>query len=182
MNLTGAHRHRLLAVARGTSLEDVVASPDGRHFAFVGEKDEDANPFHRGLLVARRDGSHLHTLVPYRFDVGTHFDWSAANGHLVYTRWSESPEGHEANVVVIRPDGSHPKQLTHVRTEGRAAGGATFSPDGTRVVYRFARLDLERYWLCTMRVDGSDKTRLRRFDTPPQGNAWAPVARASHHR
>jgi Tol biopolymer transport system component len=174
MDLTGRHRHRILAAAPGTTLGDVDVSPSGRRIAF--ESTDDALPFRRALFVARRDGTHVRTLVPYRDDVGVHFDWSPTGQWLVLTRWSENPPGHEANVALVRPDGSRQKQLTHVHTPGRAAGGATFSPDGRWVVYRFANLDQERYWVNTMRVDGSHKTRILQLDTIPEENAWAPRA------
>jgi Tol biopolymer transport system component len=177
MDRLGRHRHRILAVAPGTSPEDVVLSPDGRRIAFESGRDADVAPFQRALLVARRDGTHLRTLVPYRFDVGVHFDWSSTGRWLVYTRWSESPAGHEANVVLIRPDGSRQRQLTHVDRIGRASGGATFSPDGRRVVYRFANLESQRYWISTMHLDGTHKTRIRELSLPPGGNAWAPGVR-----
>jgi Tol biopolymer transport system component len=175
MSLSGTHRHRILAVAPNTTPEDVVLSPDGHRIAFESTFDPSLNAFHRALLVARRDGTHLHTLVPYRLDVGVHFDWSSTGRWLVYTRWSESPPGHEANVVLIRPDGSRQKRLTRVRRTGLSAGGATFSPDGRQIVYRFANADKGRFWLCTMGLYGASKTRIRELSLPPQGTAWAPT-------
>ena len=171
MDLRGRDRHRILAVARGTFPEDVVLAPSGRRLAF---ESTGAKPFHRALMVARRDGTHVRTLVRPRFDVGVHFDWSPTGRWLVYTRWSESPPGHESNVVLIRPDGSHARHVTHAHRSGRAAGGATFAPDGRQIVYRFANLDKPAYWLCVMRLDGSGKTRIRHLSIPPQGTAWAP--------
>jgi Tol biopolymer transport system component len=172
MDLTGGHRHRILAVGAQRELGSIALSPDGRRIAF--ESTNLSRPYRRALLVAGRDGTHLHTLVPGQLDVGVHFDWSATGRWLVYTRWSESPPGHEANVALISPDGSRHRRLTHVDTPGRAAGGATFSPDGRLVVYRFANFDKERYFLCTMRVDGTGRRRLLALDLPPEENAWAP--------
>jgi len=180
MDLSGNDRHRILAVAPNTNPEDIVVSPDGRRIAFVSTYDPDLTPFRRALMVARRDGTHLHTLVHYRYDVGTHFDWSSTGRWLVYTRWSENPHGREANVVLLRPDGSRQKRLTWVHRTSLSAGGATFSPDGEQVVYRFANLDKQRYWICTMRVDGTHKTRIRELKFSPQGSAWAPRVRRSH--
>jgi Tol biopolymer transport system component len=177
MDLSGGHRHRILAVAPQTNPEDVVVSPDGRRIAFESTYDPDLAPFRRALMEADRDGTHVHTLVPYRYDVGVHFDWSPNGRWLVYTRWSENPQGHEANVVLIRPNGSQHVRLTRVHTPGLSAGGATFSPDGKQVVYRFANADRQRYWICTIRVDGTRNTRIREFSLPPQGSAWAPVFR-----
>jgi len=177
MDRLGRHRHRILAVPAGTSPEDVVVSPSGRRIAFEASMDADVKPFHRALLVARRDGTHLRTLVPYRFDVGVHFDWSSTGRWLVYTRWSENPPGHESNVVLIRPDGSRQRQLTQVHRVGRAAGGATFSPDGQQIVYRFANLESQRFWLSTMDLDGTHNMRIRQLTTAPQGTAWAPRPR-----
>ncbi len=174
MNLSGEHRHRILAVAPQTNPEDIVVSPDGQRIAFESTYDPDLTPYQRALMVVDRDGSHLQTLVPYRYDVGVHFDWAATGGWLVYTRWSENPEGHEANVVLIRPDGSDQQRLTHVHASDLSAGGATFSPDAKQVVYRFANADQQRYWLCTMRVDGTHKRRLAELTFSPQGTAWAP--------
>jgi Tol biopolymer transport system component len=119
----------------------------------------------------------VHTLVPYSLDAGVHFDWSSTGRWLVYTRWSENPPGHEANVALISPDGSRQRELTQVDTSGRAAGGATFSPDGKWIVYRYANLDKQRYWLSTMRVDGSHKRGILLLPIPPEENAWAPKVR-----
>ena len=174
MDLHGRHLHRILRAAPNTGIEDVVLSPDGRRIAFESGIDPNLQPFHRAILVAHRDGTHLRTLVRYRFDAGVHFDWSSSGRWLVYTRWSENPPGHEANVVLVRPDGSREVHLTHVRRAGRAAGGATFSPDGRQIVYRFANLDAPHFWLATMHLDGSHKTRIRELAGPPQGTVWAP--------
>jgi Tol biopolymer transport system component len=173
MDLSGGHRHHILAAAPGTTPGDVDLSPNGLRFAF--ESTNDAKPFRRALKVARRDGTHVHTLVPSRVDVGVHFDWSSTGRWIVFTRWSENPPGHEANVALIRPDGSRQKRLTHVDTAGRAAGGATFSPDGRWIVYRYANLDKEHYWVSTMRVDGSHQSRILQLSLPPEENAWAPM-------
>jgi Tol biopolymer transport system component len=174
MDLTGHHRHRILRVARQTTPEDVVVSPDGRSIAFESTYDPDLKPFNRAIFTARRNGTHLHTLVPYRYDAGVHFDWSSGGRWLIYTRWSESPNGHNANVFLISPNGSHQKRLTSVHPTGLSAGGATFSPDGRKVVYRFADADRGLNWISTMRVDGSHNTRIRKLTPPPQGTAWAP--------
>jgi Tol biopolymer transport system component len=180
MDLSGHHRHRILAVAPQTTPEDVVLSPDGSRIAFESTYNPDLTPFRRALMMVHRDGTHLHTRVPYRYDIGVHFDWSSSGRWLVYTRWSENPEGHEANVVLIRPDGSRQKRLTRVHATGFSAGGATFSPEGKQLVYRFANANKQRYWICTMRVDGTHKTRIRELALPPQGSAWAPQLRAQH--
>ena len=172
MDLTGGHRHRILAVAPGMTLGSIALSPSGRRIAF--ESTDESRPFRRALLVAGRAGTHVHTLVPAKVDVGVHFDWSATGRWLVYTRWSESPPGHQANVALISPDGSRHRRLTHVDTPGRAAGGATFSPDGRRVVYRFENDDAGRYWISTVRVDGTHRTRVIRLPEKPEENAWAP--------
>ena len=177
MDLSGRHRHRILAVVPGTFPDEVVVSPDGRHIAFESTIEPEVEPFHRALYVVRRNGTHLQTLVPYRFDVGVHLGYSPRGHWLVYTRWSENPNGHEANVVLIRPNGSDEHRLTSVHRPGRSAGGATFSPDGKRIVYRFQDLNAERYWICTMRTDGSDKVRVREVPATPQANAWAPRVR-----
>lgn len=177
MNIFGQRRHRIRAAASDTEIEDVVLSPNGRQVAFESGLDPDIRPFQRALLVMRRNGTHLRTLVPYRFDAGTHFDWSTTGRWLVYTRWSENPQGHEANVVLISPDGSRHVQLTGVHRTGFGAGGATFSPDGRMVVYRFADLEHERFWITTMHVDGTHKTRIRELSAPPQGTVWAPQVR-----
>lgn len=177
MGRFGHHRHRILRLPAGNPPDVLALSPNGRRLTFQIDRD-DVQAFHRALFVARRDGTHLQTLVPYRFDVGSNFDWSSTGRWLVYTRWSENPNGHEANVVLIRPDGSSQQRLTNVHRSGRSAGGATFSPDGQLVVYRFGNLDSGHYWLRTMHLDGTHKTTLREFTAaPPQGINWAPKAR-----
>jgi Tol biopolymer transport system component len=177
MDRFGRHRNRILPVPAGNPPDVVALSPNGRRFAFGTDKD-DVKPFHRAIFVARRDGTHLRTLVPYRLDAGTNFDWSSTGRWLVYTRWSENPNGHEANVVLIRPDGSSQHRLTNVHRSGRSAGGATFSPDGQMVVYRFGNLDSGHYSIRTMHVDGTHNRLIRRFAVaPPQGIRWAPKVR-----
>jgi dipeptidyl aminopeptidase/acylaminoacyl peptidase len=178
MDRFGRHRHRILPIPAGTSTDTIALSPDGRRIAFEAGKDPDVQPFHRALFVARRDGTHLRTLVPYRLDAGSNFDWSSTGRWLVYTRWSENPNGHEANVVLIRPNGSSQHRLTSVHRTGRSAGGATFSPDGQMVVYRFSNLDSGHYSIRTIHVDGTHNRLIRRFTVaPPQGIHWAPKVR-----
>ena len=73
-------------------------------------------------------------------------------------------------------NGMEPAAMWAALRRGLSAGGATFSPDAKQIVYRFADADQERYWLCTMRVDGTHKTRITELADSPQGTAWAPTS------
>jgi Tol biopolymer transport system component len=173
INRSGGDRRRVLNVSdagRGDLYaEGLAVSPDGSHIGFVVQRGSG-----RGLFVVRRDGTHVHQIVAFRQDVGLRFDWAPDGRHLVYTRHSDSRGGHNANVVRIRPDGTHARLLTHVTKPGVGVGVGTYSPNGHWIVYRHQNDNTGVYRLVKMHPNGSDKTRILRAPSSPGGIVWGP--------
>jgi TolB protein len=167
MNVHGGNVRTILA-RRRLDMFDPNVSPDGRTVTFVMERGRG-----RALYRIRLNGSHLRQIVPFRFDVGTHYGWAPDGRHIVFTEYSDHRDGHSPNIVTIRPDGSGWTQITH-EAGTLSAGGASYSPNGRQIVY--VRHDDEHgtYALFKMHPDGGEKTRIRRFRYQPVGIAWGP--------
>jgi Tol biopolymer transport system component len=171
MNLNGRDRRKIVMAPAGVGFSDINVAPDGTRIAFVGQRAT----YIRGLYTVRMNGSHLKKILPLSLDVGARFDWAPDGRRIVFTRYSESPPGRQPNVATVRPDGTHQILLTQVSQPGVGDGGATYSPDGRWIVFRYQNDNSSRIWLTKMHSDGRDKTRIRRFPAIyVGGSAWAP--------
>ena len=181
MNRRGGDRRRILdvhALASDLGLGDfyvqaLAVSPHGRHIGFVATQGSELR---KGIFAVRRDGTHFESIVPFWQDAGLRFDWAPDGRHVVYTRYSDAPDGHSPNAVRIRADGSHARLLTHVTEPGVSVGVGTYSPSGHWIVYRHQNDNTGVSWLMKMHPNGSNKTRVLRGAAPagPGGIVWGP--------
>jgi hypothetical protein len=58
----------------------------------------------------------------------------------------------------MRPNGTHPEQITHLSSRDQNLGFARYSPDGRHLVSDY--FDGSREWLVTMNLDGSNFTKV----------------------
>lgn len=169
MNLQGGDRRKIRLAPPGLEAVDPLVSPDGKTLSFVGE----LRAGKRGLYSVNMNGSHLERIVPLNFDVGTRHGWAPDGHRMVFTQYSENLNGHRANVVVVRPDGTGWVQITH--EAGMVSdGGASYSPDGRWIVYRHEDDQHGTYAIFKMHSDGADQTRIRGLLFAPQGIDWEP--------
>jgi Tol biopolymer transport system component len=63
-----------------------------------------------------------------------------------------------SQVVTVRPDGTHERQLTHV-PDGKQAGAPDISPDGRTIVY-VSNGDSDNFAVWAMNVDGTNRHKL----------------------
>ena len=149
MDLTGGDRRRLTN-RKDSGTVDPNVSPNGRWITFVRGRSDTA----KALFRMRSDGSDVRRLTPFRWDVfASKHDWSPDGKLIVLTRDADRADaGRSANLVTVRPDGSHAKYLTHFKGGKTHAFAGSFAPDGRRIVFRLQKGD--RYALATIRRDG----------------------------
>jgi Tol biopolymer transport system component len=114
-------------------VSDPNTSPDGRWVTFVHLADEGA---HNALFAVHPDGSGLHRLTPDSWAIADKHDWSPDGRLIVVTTHAHRAPGESANVVTIHPDGTIATRLTRYRGGTDHAFAGSFSPDGTRIVFR----------------------------------------------
>jgi Tol biopolymer transport system component len=158
MDLTGGDRRRLTNRSDSGTVDPNV-SPNGRWITFVHGRSDTA----KALFRMRSDGSHVRRLTPFRWDVfASKHDWSPDGKLIVLTRDADRAEaGRSANLVTIRPDGSHANYLTHFKGGTTNAFAGSFAPNGKRIVFRLQRGD--KYALATIRRDGRKLRLLSRM-------------------
>ena len=170
MDLTGGDR-RLVTQKQGAGSTDPNVSPDGKWITFVRIREESVQ---QALYAVRPDGSGLHRLTPFRWGVAVKHDWSPSGKRIVLTTHANFVRPKKsANLVTIRPDGSGVKRLTRFTggEHARNAFAGSYSPDGTRIVFRFERRD--KAALATIKPNGRDMRRLTSFSkTKPRYIDW----------
>lgn len=177
MNSDGT-RQRL--VASFESIWGLNWSPNGRWIAFTNRTrgKNGWGPGNDEIYLIRPDGSGLRRLAPTRrFDEG-YAAWAPGSRVLVFQRTAdcESLEDYSdcrLDVWRVHLDGSHLKRLTD---SGGYAGGATWSPDGTRIAYTSDDGDPGYGDVFVMDRDGSNQTRvLARPESSDWVEDWIPV-------
>jgi Tol biopolymer transport system component len=128
MDLTGNDRQRI-----GGCCADPNVSPNGEKLSFVAESDQ---PFEAALFTSNIDGSNVFQIAPFSFGVAIKQDWAPDGQHLVFSKHGIGhPPGVSANIVTIRPDGTHLRFVTHYEG-GINANVGSYSPDGRWIVFR----------------------------------------------
>jgi Tol biopolymer transport system component len=150
-------------------------SPDARLIAFDrNELDEPyGTPESQAVWVVRTDGSHDHAVGP----APGPDDWDSVqtwteDGRIVFIRdrLDENREVVSTTVYAVDPDGRHLRKL--VNASRIDFSNLEISPDGRRFLYDRRQGDRSDLW--TMKLNGSDRRRLRKngFD-----GSWSPNGR-----
>jgi Tol biopolymer transport system component len=142
-------------------------SPDGKTVTFVRRKVEGEM---QALFAVDIDGTGLHKLVPYRFNVFIKHDWAPDGESIVFS----SPIDGQANVYTIEPDGSERMRLMDVQ-RGRGAIAGSYSPDGRFIAFRWEDPSRGVYRLMKMRSDGSHRSTVTTAPIGPRFIDWGPA-------
>jgi Tol biopolymer transport system component len=135
-------------------------SPDGSRIVFLRGDPSPHACFECGaLFVVNTDGSGLRRITPPDLAQDAVGSWSPDGRWIVFG-------GREGRLYIVHPDGTGLRQIALHDGPGRSfAGGASWSPDGARIVFSM-------FWapngyqpdLFTARPDGSDLVQVT--DTP----------------
>jgi TolB protein len=120
-------------------------SPDGRRLLITAPSAQSPGD----LYVMGADGSNRRRLLATR-PTEQPEDWSPDGKRILFTRYHDA-SGRDADVYVMRADGTRLRKLAHGRS-------AVWSPDGRRILY--IRNYSELY---VMNADGSRKRSIGRI-------------------
>ena len=140
-------------------------SPDGTHIVF--NRCFPVRPC--VVSTVTMNGRNRHRLSPPS-EFGTRLpNWSPSSRRVVFTMATPRSSA----VAVVRADGSHFHKLTHARGKSFSTD-ASYSPDGTKIIFARGRLSRNGVDLFTMHPDGTRIARVTdtktRFEILPQ---WA---------
>jgi Tol biopolymer transport system component len=143
-------------------------SPDGKWISFVRIKKEHEQ---QALFAVRPNGTGLHRITPYSWEVAIKHDWSPDGKLIVLTTNADFVRPNQsANLVTIRSDGSGMKNLTGFTGGTKNAYAGSFSPDGKQIVFRLE--DGDTYSLAVVDVDGENLTQLTTGKAKPRFIDW----------
>jgi Tol biopolymer transport system component len=147
----GRDVHRLPRYAG--ELSSPQMSPDGRLIAFERANGPLARPrFGRALFVMNADGSNARRVTPWGLHAGDTTDWAPDSSRLLF-RSNVGFNDQRSQYFTVRPDGTGRTRLTSFPA-GRRLFSASFSPDGTQIVFAIAD-PLGRGDLWVMNADGT---------------------------
>jgi Tol biopolymer transport system component len=130
-----------------------VYSPDGNTIAFASfGRDGIISAVH----LMNADGTNIRRVSEAELE-GYATDWSPDGRELVFTTKCCNPE--LADLVVMKGDGQHPRQLTQDNGT-TAAGRSSWSPQGDAVVFRSTNLVTGENGIYIINADGSGKKLL----------------------
>jgi Tol biopolymer transport system component len=145
----------LRQLTQGTDEDDAPAwSPDGSRIAYVSTRDGNEE-----IYVMRADGAEQTRLTRHAA-ADIHPNWSADGSFIL---WNSSRNSLDTShpgtfeIFMMRPDGSDVRRLTR----GGVATYASWSPDGTRILFR-KQLEDGNSEIFVMKPDGSDSKNLTR--------------------
>ena len=143
-------------------------SPNGKLISFVRIKKDDEQ---QALFAVRPNGTGLHRITPYSWEVAVKHDWSPDGKLIVLTTNADFVRPNEsANLVTIRPDGSGMKNLTGFTGGTENAFAGSFSPDGEQIVFRIESGDT--YSLAVIDRDGGNLRRITTGKGRPRFIDW----------
>jgi Tol biopolymer transport system component len=168
MHADGSDKRRVTRSPFGCCDTDPNFSPDGKTISFVRVKVDEKQ---QALFAVHPDGSGLHQLTPYAWEVAIKHDCSPDGKLIVLTTNADFVRPHEsANLVTIRPDGTGKTNLTHFTAGTQNAFAGSFSPDGKHIVFRLESGDT--YNLAVVDRDGKNLHRLTTSKDKPRFIDW----------
>ena len=157
----GTGEHEILRLGRYAG--DVAfpqMSPDGRLILFERHNSPLGRPrMGQAIFVMNADGTDVHRVTPWKLRGGDNPDWAPDSSRILF-RSQEEADAERAQFFTVRPDGTGLTQLTHFPKGHRRVFSASFSPDGSQIVYARANDGRERGDLWLMDADGSNQRPL----------------------
>ena len=161
MRINGRDQRRILGPFPNGFVTDPNISPDGKTMSFQGfdgtvlGPPPDREPA-RGLFTADPNGAHITQIRPFSADETIKADWAPNARRIAVTENANlfHPDG-SANIVTMRPDGSHLRRLTKFHDPNTNAYLGSYSPDGRWLVFRLEARGL--FGLYRMHPDGSHR-------------------------
>jgi Tol biopolymer transport system component len=110
-------------------------SPDGRLIVFERFNSPLSRPrFGLALFVMNADGTGVHRVTPWNLHAGDNPDWAPDSSRVLF-RSNVDVNDERSQYYTVRPDGTGLTQLTHFPFTHRRLFSATFSPDGSQIVF-----------------------------------------------
>jgi Tol biopolymer transport system component len=163
----------------GYDLHAPRVSPDGRTVLFVVVNEMGKGyPEHerKALYSVRMNGTHLHQVVPFRFDVCVcGGDW-APDGNRIVSSTQAGPRpvpGVASNLFTERPDGTGLRYITHSRNTAVYLSVGTYSPNGRWIMYKQVTAK-EKYRLMKIHPSGRDRSLIARLPANFLNRDWGP--------
>lgn len=155
-------------ITHGVGASNPSWSPDGSQIAFVANPDERLT-----LGIVNADGSGQH-LLRVRHPYVASPAWSPDGRAIAF---DAGPGWFKFAIFTIRPNGTGERQLTPFprRTSpDLSAGGAAWSPDGSRIAYSLGN----RLWIMHSNGTGARPVTTCRLPCiSDSGPAWSPTGR-----
>ena len=143
-------------------------SPDGKWVSFVRVKRDHEL---QALFAIHPNGTGLHQITPYSWEVAVKHDWSPDGKRILLTTNADFVRpGASANMVTISPDGSSKTDLTRFTGGTTNAFAGSFSPDGKQIVFRLEKGNT--YSLAVADGDGGNVRKLTTGKGKPRFIDW----------
>ena len=131
-------------------------SPDGRYIVFERFNSPLSRPrFVLALFVMNVDGTGLHRVTPWSLHAGDNPDWSPDSSRILF-RSKVDVDDERSQFYTVHPDGTGLTQLTRFPFTHRRLFSASFSPDGSQIVFAKAGDAKGRGDIWIMNSDGGN--------------------------
>jgi TolB protein len=151
-------------------------SPDGRLILFERHNSPLRRPrMGQAIFVMNADGTNVHRVTPWKLRGGDNPDWAPDSSRILF-RSREEADAERAQFYTVRPDGTGLTRLTNFPNEHRRVFSASFSPDGTQIVYARASDHREHGDLWLMNADGTNHRPLYAVPAADSAPDWGGFA------
>lgn len=146
-------------------------SPDGTHLVFTREHPQGTTT----IFTAKVDGTDVHQVTPAGMSVNDPA-WSPDGTLIAFQSPADPAEGVQQGIYTIRPDGTDLRNLTGYDVSIGGSNHASWSPDGSQIVFSHFPSTNGVADLFVVNRDGTDVHLLSATSLNENAPAWGPVS------